>query len=200
MSPPSSLPPAGVPPSSNAKYVIVAVVFLLGIGATVWLRRSAPAEAPPPPKPVASAPSASAPVNPKLDDIPPPPPEESAEAKPTGPKIVYVNARAGCDGTCRGKPSSELSDALTIRGNQARRCYNQALAQDSTLKGHVSIAVRVGPSGNLCSANVATNDMGTPAVANCAANIFRAAASYPAPRGGCVDATIPLSFVAPGQH
>jgi hypothetical protein len=40
--------------------------------------------------------------------------------------------------------------------------------------------------------------MGTPAVANCAANVFRNA-TYPAPRGGCVDVNVPLSFVAQGQ-
>jgi hypothetical protein len=40
--------------------------------------------------------------------------------------------------------------------------------------------------------------MGSPGVANCAANIFRSA-SYPAPRGGCVDATVPMSFVPQGQ-
>ena len=80
----------------------------------------------------------------------------------------------------------------------ARRCYNQALASDSTLKGHVSIAVRVGSNGAVCSANVASNDMGSSTVANCAANVFRSG-SYPAPKGGCKDAVVPLSFVPLGQ-
>jgi hypothetical protein len=111
---------------------------------------------------------------------------------------VYVQ-NAGCDGKCRGTSPPELGQALQVRASQARRCYNQALAQDSTLKGHVSIAVRVGPSGNVCSAAVASNDMGTPNVANCVANIFRQAASYPSPRGGCVDANVPISFV-PQEH
>jgi hypothetical protein len=88
---------------------------------------------------------------------------------------------------------------LQVRAGQARRCYNQALSQDSTLKGHVSINVRIGPSGNLCSATVAANDMGTATVANCAANVFRTAAGYPSPRGGCVDANVPLNFKPQGQ-
>jgi hypothetical protein len=62
----------------------------------------------------------------------------------------------------------------------------------------VTVSVRVGPSGNVCSASVAANDMGSGNVAACAANIFRNA-SYPAPRGGCVDATVPMSFVPQGQ-
>lgn len=85
-----------------------------------------------------------------------------------------------------------------MRASQARLCYNQALAQDSTIRGHVSLAVRVGPSGNVCSVGVASNDMSTVAVANCAANKFRNAV-YPAPKGGCVDANVPLSFVPQGQ-
>jgi hypothetical protein len=173
MSPPSSRPPAGVPGRGNTKYAIVALLLVLGIGVTLWLRRTS--TPPPTAKPVASVAPSSAPSNPRLEDIPPPPPpEDSSEAKPTGPRIVYVQ-NAGCDGKCRGTSPPELGQALQVRASQARRCYNQALAQDSTLKGHVSIAVRVGPSGNVCSAAVASNDMGTPNVANCVANIFRQA-------------------------
>jgi hypothetical protein len=40
--------------------------------------------------------------------------------------------------------------------------------------------------------------MGTPAVANCAASIFKNA-TYPSPRGGCLDVNVPLSFVPQGQ-
>jgi hypothetical protein len=194
MSIPSSRPPPA-PKSNNAKYAVVLLVLIAGIGVTFWLRK--PAVQPPAPAPIASVPSA-APTNPKLEDIPPPPPpEDSSEAKPTGPRVVYVQ-NAGCDGKCRGTSPPELGQALQVRASQARRCYNQALAQDSQLKGHVSISVRIGPSGNVCSASVASNDMGTPSVANCAANIFRMANAYPSPRGGCVDANIPISFVQ--QH
>jgi outer membrane biosynthesis protein TonB len=70
---------------------------------------------------------------------------------------------------------------------------------DSSLKGHVTIAVKVGSGGNVCGVSVASNDMGSPGVANCAANIFRSVGSYPAPKGGCVEATVPMSFVPQGQ-
>lgn len=199
---PTSRPPSGVPASGgNAKYAIVAVALVLGIVAVIGLRSCPPTANAPVPIPSASiARSAEPPSNPKLEDIPPPPPvEEKPEAGPTtGPRIVYVPA-GGCEGKCTGAAPPELAQALQVRGFQARRCYNQALAQDSTLKGHVTIAVRVGPSGNVCSASVASNDMGTPAVANCAANILRSNA-YPSPRGGCVDTVVPLSFVPQGQQ
>jgi hypothetical protein len=197
---PPSRPPAGVPPPSNAKYAIVAIVLVLGIAGIVVLRNMSSRSDTPAPKPPPSlAASESAPSNPKLDDVPlPPPPEEKPEGGAVGPRIVYVQ-NAGCDGKCFGQAPPELGPALQARAAQARRCYNQALAGDSSLKGHVTVAVRIGPSGNVCSASVASNDMGTPGVANCAANIFRNVGGYPSPRGGCVDATVPLSFVPQNQ-
>lgn len=198
MNPPTSRPPA-VPASGNAKYAVVVVLLLLATGGIVWRSMSNKADAPAPP-PMPSLTASAAPTNPKLDDIPlPPPPEEKPEAGPTGPRIVYVNANAGCEGRCAGTAPPELQGALQVRGAQARRCYNQALSQDSTLKGHVQIAVRVGPTGNVCSANVTSNDMGNPSVGNCAANIFRSSGGFPAPHGGCLDVNVPLSFVPQGQ-
>jgi hypothetical protein len=197
-SPPSSRRPAGVPESGNAKYAIIAVVLLLGAGG-LYAWRSA-ASRPEVPAPIPSAPVAdtSAPTNPKLEDIPlPPPVEEKPEAGPPA-KVVYAPS-GGCDAKCNGKAPPELEQALQVRGSQARRCYNTALAQDSSLKGHVTIAVKIAPNGNLCSANVLTNDMGSAGVAACAANIFRANSSYPAPHGGCVEADVPLAFVPQGQ-
>jgi hypothetical protein len=196
MSSPSSRPPAGVPSSSNnTKYAIVALVLLLGIGALVAIRSFSSHPAPLPPLPsVSVAQSAEPPANPKLEDIPPPPPpEEPAEAGPA-PRIA-VSPSTGCENKCKGYSTPELAQALLVRGQQARRCYNQALSQDSTLKGHISLAVRVAPSGSVCSVSVASNDMGTAAVANCAANILRNSV-YPAPKGGCVEANVPLNFVS----
>jgi hypothetical protein len=199
----SSRPPQ-VPASGNAKYAIIAVLLLGGIVGLFVFRSHGSDTAPPPAPSVAAAPSApaaSARVDPKIDDIPPPPVEEKPDAGAAaggGTRIVYVHV-GGCDAKCNGKAPAELGAALQARGAQARRCYNSALAQDSSLKGHVTITVRVGPTGNVCSASVTANDMSTPAVANCAANIFRQSGNLPAPSGGCVEAAVPLSFVPQGQ-
>jgi hypothetical protein len=201
MTPTPSHPPAGVPHSGNTKYAIVAVVLLLGAGGLYMWRSKTTADAGPAPLPTvaSNAPSTEPPANPKLDDVPlPPPPEEKPEAGPSNTHVLVSVPGGGCDGKCNGTSPPELGAALQARAAQARRCYNSALANDSSLRGHVSIAVRVGPSGNVCSAVVAGNDMGSPGVAACAANIFRNA-SYPAPRGGCVDANVPMSFVPMGQ-
>jgi hypothetical protein len=199
--PPASRRPAGIPDSGNAKYAIAAVGFLVAAGALfAWRSCSSRSQATAPPAPTPSLGSASPPVNPKLEDIPLPPPPEDKPAGGTGPRIIYTSAAGGCEGKCsQGYSTPELGQALQARAGQARRCYNQALSQDSSLKGHVSINVRIGPSGNVCSATVGANDMGSPNVANCAANVFRTAAGYPAPRGGCVDANVPLNFKPLGQ-
>jgi hypothetical protein len=199
--------PPPVPASGNGKYAIVAALLLAGIIGLFAFRSCGGSAAAPPPAPsaVAAVPSASASVSarvdPKIDDIPPPPeekPEAGAATGGGGTRIVYVHV-GGCDAKCTGKAPAELGAALVARAAQARRCYNSALAQDSSLKGHVTITVRVGPTGNVCSANVTANDMGTPAVANCAANIFRQSGTLPSPSGGCVEAPVPLSFVPQGQ-
>jgi len=199
MSPPSSQHPAGIPDSGgNAKYAIVAVVLLLAAGGIyAWrtMTNRQPQAAPPPAPSLAQ--SAPTPTNPLLDDIPPPPPPDNTP-EAGGPHIIYVPANAGCDSKCSGSAPPELAQALQVRGMRARRCYEQALNNDSSLKGHMSIAVKIGPSGNVCAANVASSDMGNAQVAACAANMFRSGA-YPAPRGGCIDATVPLSFVPMGQ-
>jgi hypothetical protein len=198
MSSPSSSPPAGVPGSGgNAKYVIVAALLLAGVIALLaWRGVSNRASATAPVATISSV-AQPEPSNPKLEDIPPPPPiEEKPEAGATGPKIIYVQA-GGCDAKCVGTAPPELGGALQARGMQARRCYNQALTQDPSLRGHVAIDVRIGTDGNVCSVNVTANDMRTPNVANCAAHILMNG-GYPAPRGGCVERIVPMSFVPQG--
>ncbi len=184
------------PQGGNGKYILVALLFLLGIGALVWKLR-----APGDPQPVPVIPSApvTLPTNPKIDDVPPPPPEEPD----SGPEEVKkpTTADNGCRGItrCSGSATPDLETALAFRAKQAHRCYDQALAQDSTLQGKVQISVRVASNGNVCSAGVASNDMGNPSVAQCVARTFASAGHFPAPKGGCIDANVPISFV-PGGH
>jgi hypothetical protein len=88
---------------------------------------------------------------------------------------------------------------INVRGHQARRCYEQALSKDPSLKGHVGFEVRISTSGSVCGVNITSNDLGSPAVANCAAKIF-GAGGYPAPHGGCIVASTTLSFVPQGSQ
>jgi hypothetical protein len=93
--------------------------------------------------------------------------------------------------------TGDLESALAFRAKTAHKCYDDALAQDSTLKGTVTISVRVAANGNICAANVASNDVGNPLVANCIASRFRQAGHFPAPSGGCLDVNVPISLMPP---
>jgi hypothetical protein len=189
---PSLIPPAGVP-SGNGKYIVLAVVLLGAIGAVIGWKTCQK-----PPPPVVQIIDAGPPVTSakKIDeDIPPPPVTEDA-GPDAGKKTIVVMQGNPCAATkCTGGSNSEIEAALSFRAKQAHRCYDNALAQDPTLRGKVSIAVRIGSNGQACSAGVASNDLaGAPGVANCVVNYFRGQ-SFPTPKGGCVDVNIPINFV-----
>jgi hypothetical protein len=129
------------------------------------------------------------------DDIPLPPPVEDAGPE-TGPKVVQTSGPQtfGCEvKKCSGAAPADLEGMLAFRAKSAHKCYDQALATDSTLSGGVTIALRIGTNGLPCSASVASNTTGNPAVAQCIANSMRNGA-YPAPKGGCLEANVPISL------
>jgi hypothetical protein len=186
--------PAGVPPSGNGKFIVLALLLLGAIGVVIAWRSCQK-----PPEPVVIAPDAGPPPRPSKnidDDIPPPPVVEDsgADAGKKPPQVIFTGNQ--CDvKKCGGSTNSEVETALSFRAKQAHRCYDNALGQDPTLRGKVSIAVRIGSNGQACSAGVASNEMtSAPNVANCVAGYFRGQ-SFPAPKGGCVDVNIPINFV-----
>lgn len=193
--PPPSLAPTGVPSSGNGKYIVGALLLLSIVAGLAYckLTQKPPDPVvvtvdagPPPPKPTGRNPD---------DDVPPPPVIEDAGPDGGGKKVVVVQMGNQCDAKkCGGTNSDDLNTALSFRAKQAHRCYDNALAQDPTLKGKISIAVRVGANGQVCSAGIASNDMGNAMVANCVVNYFRGQ-NLPAPKGGCIDANIPINFV-----
>lgn len=192
--PPSS--PAGVPSSGSGKYIVIAVVLLGFVGGAVAWKLS---QSPPPPPVVYIDAAPPPPVNTGRnpdEDIPLPPPVEDAGSEDAGKKVVATQASNNlCDAKkCSGVSSSELENGLQFRVKQAHRCYDNALAQDPTLRGKVTVAVRIGANGQVCSAGIASNEMGSQSVAQCVAGYFRGA-NFSSPKGGCVDVNIPINFV-----
>jgi hypothetical protein len=190
-------PPAG---GGNTKYVAVIAVLFLGLGGLVFWKMNQKTEAPPPLVVQAdAAPAQSAISQREDDDVPPPAPIPDAAPPP------HVGGGGGggggfCNVTkCNGHATSDLESALAFRAKQAHRCYDAALAQDTTLKGKVSISVRVASNGQVCSAGVASNEMATGTVAQCVARMFQNSGHFPAPQGGCIDVAVPISFV-PGSR
>jgi hypothetical protein len=187
--PPSTA--AGVPPSGNGKYVAIALLLLAIIGGAIAWKLSQK-----PPEPITIAiPDAGPPPKKNIDDDIPLPPVIEDAGKDAGKKVTVTYSASQCDAkACTGSSTSELEQTLSFRAKQAHRCYDNALTQDPTLKGKISIALRIGANGTVCSAGVASNDMGTPSVANCVVGYFRGG-SFPSPKGGCADINVPINFV-----
>lgn len=191
--PPSSMRPAqGVPSGGNGKFILLAVLLLGVIVAVIgWKTCQKPVD------PVVLGPDAGPPRpthNPD-DDIPPPITiEDAAVDAAKKPVVVFMGTQ--CDAKrCTGTTTSDIETALAFRAKQSHRCYDNALGQDPTLRGKVSIAVRIGANGTACSAGVASNELSSaPGVASCVVNYFRGQA-FPPPKGGCVDVNIPINFV-----
>jgi hypothetical protein len=186
-------------------YIALAVVLLLGIGGiVVWKVTSNNTEQP---KPVAtgttSASASAAPTNTLIDEIPLPPPVIDAGPAPT---VVSTGGGGGdpCSyNTCNGVvgTGSDTEHGLQMLARQTRRkCYDPALGNDPTLQGHVKVHMKIAGNGQICSANVASNDMSNASVGECAARQLQAAGRVPPPKGGCVFLDFPLNYVPMGQH
>lgn len=161
------------------------VFLLLAAVACSKKEEAKPAPLPPPPAPLSHR-----------DDETPPPPEPEVEAPKTEPVSNGKAAAAstGCEPkVCNGKETEDLTVALGGRARQARVCYEMALRNDPSLQGKAAFKVRIAPSGQVCAANVAKDDLHNAAVISCSLKRLGSAA-YPKPKGGCVDVTVPIDF------
>lgn len=199
----SSPPP--IPAKGGSKSLIVAATLMLAgvIGIVIWTttRANGPAQVDNPtsaPEPTATRARLQSPPPP-----PPPPPEPSAEEATTAPKASPKAAptpspkgtSAGCSGVCSGTPDPTFRAALRQRAGLAKGCYDRALRSNSSLEGKMTVALRISPTGSVCSVTTQSNSLADPLVTSCILQKFRAG-NYPAPTGGCVDAQVPLNFVA----
>ncbi|MBN2194271.1 MAG: AgmX/PglI C-terminal domain-containing protein [Polyangiaceae bacterium] len=192
----SLLPPKK---SGQTGYVIAAaLMFGVMVALIVWKVTRGSSEAPPDP-PSAVVPSES---TAEILDSPPPPPPPPVTALPSASAEATARSdrtpRAPLSGcavaTCPGTAGADLRGALQAKAGQARSCYQNALRNNSTLQGRMSVSVRIGPDGQVCNAAIASDELGEPMVSNCVMNLFRAG-KFPPPKGGCVDAAVPMNFV-----
>lgn len=184
------------PKGGSGAFIGAAVAMLLLMGGLIFWKMRGGAQpqqptAPPPPPP----------TTPQVFEAPPPPPpplppvEEDAGKKPVT-KLVGGGG-GGCAGECKGTATAALQSALAGKAGAARGCYERGLRQNAMLQGRLVVSVRVGPTGQVCSAGVASNGLGDPGVASCVVGLFRSA-SFPPPQGGCVDTQVPMNFVPKG--
>ena len=179
----------------SGPFVLAAIVMLLLMGGLIFWKMKGGEETA---KVEAPKPSAVPEQQPVLDEPPPPPPpvaSADASAKPDdtkpGKKVGSTAVGSAC-GECSGEPNPGLQAALSGKAGQSRACYEKALSSNTTLSGRMTVSIKINQQGGVCSASV-KSDLGNPLVENCVLQNFRGA-TFPAPRGGCVDAQVPLYF------
>jgi len=188
----STTPP---PPKSGGSgpFIIAALVMLLLMGGLIIWKLTGREE----PKPPEPPPVASAPITPQLEEPPPPPPPLEEDAGKAPEKQVVkkgtVSGGSTCSATCSGEEPAGLRGILAGRAAQARGCYDRALRNNNTLQGRMTVNVKIGTGGQVCQANVGKNELGDPGLTSCVLQMFRSG-TFPQPKGGCVDAQIPLNF------
>ena len=107
-----------------------------------------------------------------------------------GKKVVAMGE--ACPAACAGQPTDALKQAVGARAGTAKQCYKTALEGNEGLAGDMSVIVRVGTNGATCAVSIASDTTGSSRLQQCVK--AKMAASYPTPRGGCVDISVPISF------
>ena len=188
-----SIRPAGSGGGGGA-LVIVGVILLLGAaGGILWFVTRKPPE----PQKVTTVETVSASnTEPTIDlpsiDLPPDAGPDAEED--TGPDAAKKVASGGeaCTASCTGQVTDALKQAVAARAGTAKQCYKTALEGNEGLAGDMSVLVRVGTNGSTCSVSIASDTTGSMRLQQCVRG--KMAASYPLPRGGCVDVRVPISF------
>lgn len=198
---PSSAPPPP-PPKQGGGFIGAIILMLLLMGGLVyWKLHGSDEKAAP--TPAAAASVAQEPTAPAVDQVVPPPPppppvasEDAGTPSSTKKPVASTGTGPNCGscGKCQGEAAPSFSAVLRARANQAQRCYEKALAQQESLQGRLTVNLCVGVGGGVCGASISNDSLGSPMVAQCVMNIYRAT-TFPSPKNGCVDAQVPLNFL-----
>ena len=173
--------------------LILAVLLFAGAGLVGWLvlrPDPAPPPAPPPERPIQPAGGGlvTAPP-PPLPELPPPLPEEPDAGAPE--KIVKKGGGGGrCNGTV---DTAAVRRYAQQNSGSLRRCYERRLKQNNQLSGRLEIGLTIGSGGQVQGARIVADSVRDAEVANC---VRQAVSGWrlPAPQGGCVNVTYPISF------
>ena len=194
---PTSTAPPPPPKTGSGQFVGAVIVMLLLMGGLVFWKMGGSQDK----QSAAPAPTLSVAQEPTVDAVVPPPPppapvEDAGTPTATKKAPATTGIGTGCSscGKCTGEPAPSFTAVLRARANQAQRCYEKALAQQEGLQGRLSVNLCVGVGGAVCGASIGKDSLGSPMVAQCVMNIYRAT-TFPSPKNGCVDAEVPLNFL-----
>jgi hypothetical protein len=116
-----------------------------------------------------------------------------AERKVEGPK-----GDAAIGGSTATVPISDADRVVAGLRARFRQCYQTGLNSDPSMAGKVVITARVGPNGEVSSADISQNTGLSSGVASCIANVVKRAQFSP-PGGSGSTLNIPVTFVQQGH-
>ena len=112
----------------------------------------------------------------------------------TETKVAGPTGVAQVGGSTATVPISDADRVIAGLRARFRSCYQTGLNSDPGMSGKVLISARVGPNGEVQSADVASNSGLSPGVAACIAGVVKRA-TFSAPGGGGSTLQIPVTFV-----
>lgn len=116
------------------------------------------------------------------------------ERKVEGPKA----ADPQFGGSTATVPISDADRVIAGLRPRFKACYQTGLNQDPSMSGKVVISAKVGPNGEVSSADVSSNSGLSPGVASCIAGVVKRA-NFSPPGGGGSTLNIPVTFVQQGK-
>jgi len=116
----------------------------------------------------------------------------------TETKVAGPTGVAQVGGATATVPISDADRVVAGLRGRFRSCYQTGLNSDPNMSGKVIISARVGPNGEVSSADVAQNTGLSPGVAACIAGVVKRA-TFSAPGGGGSTLSIPVTFVQQGK-
>jgi hypothetical protein len=195
-------------PGSAVLFVVVGIVALLLVslvvgGAALFLRRPGTGRVsvssagvlplPPPPRLTPGLAPSAVPlptIEAVLDAGTPAP-------KDAGPAPKSAVASQGAATVSGSLPPDVIQRVVRRHMAQIRYCYEQGLASNPSLAGSVKIHFVIAADGTVATATESDSTLGAPTVTSCITRTFRAMV-FPAPSGGIVTATYPLTFTSAG--
>lgn len=189
--------------SGSGVYLIGLLLLAAGIGGIIYATRSGD-QKPPEPAPKPSVASTDQPPVNRGPAPPPPPPVDdlptasaSSSATPVasggkGPASGTGGGGGVCSKCGEGKSSSALNAAIQSLAGSAQGCYNRAL-RTSAASGTMTVAVQVGSTGQVCSASIVNDSVGSQEISTCVLGRFQGK-QLPPPEEGCVVVNAPIHF------
>ena len=193
-------------PGSAVLFVVVGLVALLLVafvvgGAALFLRRPGTGRVavssagvlplPPPPRLTPGLAPSAVPmptIEAALD-------AGTAPAKDAGAKTAVASQGAA---TVSGSlPPDVIQRVVRRHMAEIRYCYEQGLASNPSLAGSVKIHFVIAADGNVATATDTDSTLAAPTVTSCIVRAFQRMV-FPAPSGGIVTATYPLTFRSAG--